>query len=138
MNSNNTDYYINPIYIQYKCIENHFLEYIGSELVYEDLKCSKCKINRKYSIRWKCKYCDKIYCGVCFPITNYYKCPRNHTYKKKYFDPILYKNSPLVCDICLKESFPKGNHLVDEECSLCFCLDCIKDENSFCNKIQED
>ena len=138
MYSDNNKNYINPIYINYKCADNHFLEFTGTELVFEDILCDKCKIIRKNSIRWKCKKCDKVYCLVCFPLTNYYKCPMNHAYKMKYYDPIKYQYTPLTCDSCLEESFPKGNHMIDSVCNLCFCLDCIKDENSLYYKIQED
>ena len=71
-----------------------------------------------------------------FPILNYYKCPKNHTYKSHYFQPNNYTD--LTCDLCLKESKPKGSHMVDIDCNLCFCLDCIKDEKAFVHTIQED
>ena len=137
MNSDTNKNLINPLYIYYTCKKNHNLQFTGADLINnKETNCTKCQKAGKNTLRWECKTCQFFFCQFCFPLVNFYKCPKNHLYKPHYFD--AFNHTTLTCDFCFEDSLPKGNHMVDMECNLCFCLKCVKDDKTLVSKIQED
>jgi len=113
-------------YSNIKCAENHPLDFLGSDYIYNNgYKCHECNNNHYTSsdsyIRWNCAKCLVYFCSLCRPLCFSESCPLNHE--------ILYEdnhNAGFTCDTCGKQGYKEA--YFDKKCNITLCKDCIKKE----------